>query len=352
MRRTIPMSLNVPTTRCQIVKISGQKKSPFAADVLFQNTYPPEARKRGRNKRPEDDRHGGDAYYSFISDLRSELGDQRVTRDFKARLLPEAPPVTPAFKARDLPEAPPNKKTEKTHITVKIVSSRGNEAIMLVIRRSDCYLIGYRLEGRPHYHRRPPSEDLEASEYLEVLEDLEARDNGCWYIFERETVTEKAVKKKAVKKEAVEKEAVPECIGKNYEEMSFKGTYAELATAAGRSQHSLDTQLGRNALDSALYDLAHSDNSTNQSDVASALLVIIQMVCEASRLSSIGKMIAARYDEPSGVRTDAEMVERYRDWLKSCTEIVSNIPAVGETVPEDLKAKLEEVRLVKLKSNT
>lgn len=203
--------------------------------------------------------HPGEAYLSFVAQLRQKLAEHEIhSGRFKGtRYLPvEGQPVK--------------------HLNLLLVSGLETGAcILLRIRYDNVYLVGYKPLSPANRPRPREPNDRPWYGFADI--DL-SRTFGT----------------------------------ENPQALCCEGNYPDLVRVAGVGIQ--DTSLGREPLDTAIQTLAESDNEGNQAEVAYSLMVIIQMVCEASRFQDVAQKIASAIEGGSSIQPDHTMYELYTSW--------------------------------------
>ncbi|KAJ4828936.1 hypothetical protein Tsubulata_030253 [Turnera subulata] len=103
--------------------------------------------------------------------------------------------------------------------------------------------------------------------------------------------------------------------------LSFGGIYSDLERVAGARRQDID--LGISHLDGAITTLYRS-NRTPQNTVARALIVIIQMIIEATRFRHIEQQVRVNIRTPDtypNFRPDYATIELQNNWIRLSTEI-------------------------------
>ncbi|KAJ4834573.1 hypothetical protein Tsubulata_028470 [Turnera subulata] len=103
-------------------------------------------------------------------------------------------------------------------------------------------------------------------------------------------------------------------------ELPFKNTYTELEEAAKAKRE--DIELSRTILSGAIESLQDASSNSDRAEKARALIVVLQLVCEAARFTHIQRKMhisLSRLQAP--FKPDAAMIGLENNWVRLSTEI-------------------------------
>ena len=125
--------------------------------------------------------------------------------------------------------------------------------------------------------------------------------------------------------------------------LQFGGSYEALQRAASKSIAKIP--IGRKPLEQAIYDLtAETPEATK---IARALIIMIQMFCEAARFTALAKAIWEHYEtnDDSGFYPSRRMTTLYNSWGRLSQAVLENYPNLFTTISLNVPG-LEDINTV------